>query len=146
MIRQTIPASPDRQGLQPPQDFLTSRGPRAAHGFLAPEDRLMWNAHRMDGRGYGTGTAVLVGDAIITRLRAAEVMAAPAGAMAGGRGIFEDALSRAAARMVRTIRIGRVLAGMFLILHGVAHAPAGTALTDPTRAWRLFQGTTLETL
>ena len=106
----------------------------------------MWNAQRMDDRGYGTGTAVLVGDAIITRLRAAEVMAAPAGAVTGGRGIFEDALSRAAARMIRTIRISRVLTGMFLVLHGIAHARAGTTLTDPTGAWRLFQGTMLETL
>lgn len=54
-----------------------------------------------------------------------------------------DSLSRAAARMVRTIRISRVLTGLFLILHGIAHARAGTVLSDPARSWRLFDGTIL---
>jgi hypothetical protein len=96
-------------------------------------------------RDYGTGTTVLFGDAIITRLRAAEVMSAHVGATTSAPGVVEDALSRAAARTVRTIRIGRALTGMFLVLLGIAHARAGTAV-NPTAAWRLVEGTTLETL
>ncbi len=54
--------------------------------------------------------------------------------------------SRSVTRKVRTIRIGRVVTGLFLILHGIAHARAGTVLGDPTRSWRLFDGTILETI
>ena len=46
-------------------------------------------------------------------------------------------------RLARAVRVGRVLIGVFLILHGLAHARAGSVLADPARSWRLFNGTVL---
>jgi hypothetical protein len=54
-----------------------------------------------------------------------------------------DSRVDATTRLVRTFRIGRVLMGVFLILHGLAHSRAGTMLIDPARSWPLFDGTVL---
>lgn len=99
-------------------------------------------------RGGTMHPSALIGDSLIWHLRAAEVAAIPGGGAVTEGGASGDtaALSRATARMVRTIRIGRVLTGLFLILHGIAHARAGTVLTDPERSWRLFDGTVLGTI
>ena len=88
--------------------------------------------------GMGTGTAALFGDALVTQLRAAE-MSPPS--VSGD----SDSLSRAAAHLVRTFRVSRVLTGLFLSLHGLAHSRAGTVLVDPERSWRLFDDTLLGT-
>jgi hypothetical protein len=99
----------------------------------------MPNHYRTNNRsiGMGTGAAVLFGDAIVTQLRAAE---ATTSLPASGD---SHSLSRAAAHLVRTFRVSRVLTGLFLILHGLAHSRAGTVLADPERSWRLFDDTPL---
>ena len=90
-------------------------------------------------RGAATGTGPMFGETIISHLRAAEIPAMP---VASGR----NPVSIATARMVRGFRRGRVLIGIFLILHGLAHSRAGTVLIDPARSWRLFDGTALGSL
>jgi hypothetical protein len=99
----------------------------------------MSTTDRMSHRSSGAGTAVLFGDSVITQMRAAEftrVTVSDSG----------DSLSRAAIHLVRTFRISRVLTGIFHILHGLAHSRAGTVLIDPSRSWRLFEGTILGTV
>ncbi len=88
------------------------------------------------GHGVAMATGTMFGDAIISHLRAAEVPAMPASA-------DTDSLSRATAHLVQGFRRGRVLIGLFLILHGLAHSRAGTVLIDPARSWRLVDGTVL---
>jgi hypothetical protein len=99
----------------------------------------MSSVYRINSGSSATGTAVLFGDSIVSHLRAAEV---PAVAISDGG----EALARAASHLVRTFRISRILTGLFLILHGLAHARAGTVLVDPARSWRLFDGTALGTV
>ena len=99
----------------------------------------MPSPYRMTDRSLGTGSAVLFGDSIITQLRVAELSSLPASG-------DSPSLSRAASHLVRTFRISRVLTGLFLILHGLAHSRAGTVLVDPARSWRLFDDTPLGTV
>jgi hypothetical protein len=99
----------------------------------------MPNGYRTHDRTPGTPVAVLFGDALITQYRAAEVPSLPASSDG-------DSLSRAAAHLVRTFRISRVLTGLFLILHGLVHSRAGTVPADSGRSWRLFDGTILGTV
>ena len=107
----------------------------------------MLRMHDLDARGRTGAVAALHGDLIISQLRAAEVEAAPRRPVVAdrSRSAGSDA-SGEAARLVRMIRIGRVLTGLFLIVHGLAHARAGTVLSDPSRSWRLFDGTILGTI
>jgi hypothetical protein len=108
----------------------------------------MLRAHRLDGWNHATGAAALRGDLMISHLRAAEVGSMAGGPMVRGGTVGGDAAStsRMVTRMIRTIRISRVVTGLFLILHGIAHARAGTVLSDPSRSWRLFDGTVLGTV
>jgi hypothetical protein len=96
------------------------------------------NPYRTNDCSPAKGAAVLHGDALVTRLRAAEVpsMDAPSDG---------DSLPRAATRFVRTLQVSRVLTGLFLILHGLAHSGAGIVLAERERSWHLFDGTTLGT-
>jgi hypothetical protein len=99
----------------------------------------MSTAHRRSHQGPGTGTAVLFGDSLISQMRVVEFASVPVSRTS-------DSASRAASHLVRTFRVSRVLTGLFLILHGLAHSRPGTVLIDPARSWRLLDGTMAGTI
>lgn len=57
-----------------------------------------------------------------------------------------DAIRPVPSGLTRTLRLSRVIIGLFLILHGIAHSRAGSVLADPARSWTLFNGTVLGTI
>ena len=108
----------------------------------------MQNIHRMKSQRHRTENRKPRVQPTISHARGAEPAAVQPGDMDLDATLALDGASipRGSSSLTRTLRFSRVVFGLFLILHGIAHSRAGSVLADPARSWTRFNGTELGTI